>query len=214
MTPIILSHSHQSFGAAPSGQTAFNHLELLNIFKADSRDLLRAVNVQRAALGLPAANINLIPVNGAVYAKLNPANPAGAAFTPFDNSGRVFINADNAGLASTRDRAVVRHLVLHEILHAATSPFGKEIGRLTSGEKLTFPGGLTIRDALVEGLTDVATILMTKKESPFDNYEPHRKIAAKVIDIVGPEIAKRALFGGDKAAVKLLVDAARQLIKS
>jgi hypothetical protein len=83
-------------------------------------------------LGLPAVNIQLIPVNGSVHAKLDPTNPTGAWFSPFDNSGRVFINADNPGLARTRDRAVLRHLVIHEMPHAATSVFGDEVDRLSS----------------------------------------------------------------------------------
>lgn len=198
-------------GSVQSVRSAFNHVEILNILKSDSRELLRSVNGQRSSLGLPSVNIQLIPVNGSVYAKLDPTNPKGAGFTPFDNSGRVFINADNPGLSSTRDRAVLRHLVLHEMIHAATSAFGNEVDRLSSRSDPKFPGGITIRNAVIEGLTDLATVLITKKQSPFDNYAPHRSIATKLIELVGADTARRALFGGDKEAIKLVMDAAKQL---
>jgi hypothetical protein len=211
--PNLAISESPSSSSLPSGHIAFSHLEILNIMKSDSKELLRSVNAQRSSLGLPAVNIQLIPVNGSVYARLDPTDPRGAGFTPFDNSGRVFINADNPGLAHTRDRAVLRHLSLHEMIHAATSAFGREVDRLASRLDPKFPGGITVRNAVIEGLTDLATILITKKQSPFDNYAPHRSVATQLIDMVGADTARRALFGGDKSAIKLVMDAAIQLAK-
>jgi hypothetical protein len=143
--PSLQISQPPSSASLQSRQIAFNHLEILNIMKSDSKELLRSVNAQRSSLGLPAVNIQLIPVNGSVYARLDPTDPTGAGFTPFDNSGRVFINADNPGLAHTRDRAVLRHLLLHEMFHAATSAFGREVDRLASKLDPKFQGGITVR---------------------------------------------------------------------
>lgn len=107
-------------------------------------------------------------------------------------------------------------LLLHEVLHTRSKAFTVNIARtygepLANGKPASFSDGSPVF-GIVEGLTEIFTKIALKVGSTPPGYELETKWAAKLVEKVGIETAKKAYFGSDALSVVKVENAIEELV--
>jgi hypothetical protein len=114
------------------------------------------------------------------------------------------------------DATDAKTLLVHEVLHTRSAAFANNMAQsygapLANGKIASFSDGSPVR-GVTEGLTEIFTMQALKVDSTPSGYSRETKWAARLIDKVGSETAKRAYFGNDVASMVQVKKAINELV--